>query len=94
MHLNRLSRVDSRLFQRLRYALALLTLSANCALLHSAFGQGIPDIHWMAGAHTDTVRAVAFSPNGELLLSGSYDYSARLWRASDGTLLRTLIGHT
>jgi WD40 repeat protein len=38
--------------------------------------------------HADTVRAVAFSPDGRLLASVSYD-SARLWDAATGALVRT-----
>ena len=40
------------------------------------------------------VFSVAFSPDGQTLASGSRDYTVRLWRAADGTLLRTLKGHT
>ena len=44
--------------------------------------------------HTDLVRSVAFSPNGQTLASGSDDTTVRLWQVSDGTLLSTLKGHT
>jgi hypothetical protein len=34
--------------------------------------------------HQDTVRAVAFSPDGQTVLTGSYDNTARLWDAASG----------
>jgi WD40 repeat protein/tRNA A-37 threonylcarbamoyl transferase component Bud32 len=43
--------------------------------------------------HTWSVQCVTFSPDGELLASGSGDNMVRLWRVSDGSLLRTLEGH-
>ena len=39
------------------------------------------------------VSSVAFSPDGQILASGSSDYTVCLWRVSDGALLRTLEGH-
>ena len=39
-------------------------------------------------------NSVAFSPDGATLASGSWDETVRLWRVSDGSLLRTLEGHT
>jgi hypothetical protein len=43
----------------------------------------------MAGGHTDWVFSVSFSPDGSLLASGSWDRTVKLWRVSDGALLRT-----
>lgn len=43
--------------------------------------------------HTGKVLSVAFSPDGNLLASGSVDNTLRLWRVDQGTLLRTMTGH-
>jgi uncharacterized protein with WD repeat len=40
------------------------------------------------------VRSLAFSPDGSLLASGSYDPVVRLWRVNDGSLFKELVGHT
>lgn len=40
--------------------------------------------------HTGSVRAVAFSPDGTILASGSTDHSARLWDLSKGTIFKIL----
>jgi serine/threonine protein kinase len=43
--------------------------------------------------HSDVVRAVAISPDGQLLASGSYDKTIKLWAMHTGELLHTLTGH-
>lgn len=43
--------------------------------------------------HRDTVRALATSADGRLLLSGSWDKTLRLWDLATGTCLRELRGH-
>jgi WD40 repeat protein/uncharacterized caspase-like protein len=43
--------------------------------------------------HSGYVVAVAFSPDGRLVLSGSYDHSLKLWEAATGRLVRTFEGH-
>jgi WD40 repeat protein len=40
--------------------------------------------------HTKEVDSIAFSPDGLLLASGSWDATVRFWRVSDGEQLRTL----
>jgi WD40 repeat protein len=64
------------------------------AVVLPAFGQGRPDIVWMRGGHASSVTSVAFSPDGSLIASGSADYTIKLWRVSDGALVRTLTWHT
>ena len=54
--------------------------------------------HWAERAnlagHKGSVSAVAFSPDGKLVLTGSYDHTARLWDAATGEAVATLTGHT
>lgn len=42
--------------------------------------------------HEQPVYSVAFSPNGELLASGSFDKNLYIWSVSTGNLVRTYKG--
>ena len=44
--------------------------------------------------HTSSVYSVAFSPDGNQIVSGSGDQSVRVWDAKTGEQLRELQGHT
>jgi hypothetical protein len=44
--------------------------------------------------HTDWVHSVAFSPDGSKVLTGIWDGRAKLWNASDGTVIRTFSPYT
>ena len=44
--------------------------------------------------HTDSVMAVAVTPNGKNVISGSDDNTLRVWDVESGEELRRLEGHT
>jgi WD40 repeat protein len=44
--------------------------------------------------HTGDVTAVAFSPDGQEVVSGGTDNTLRLWERATGQLVRTFEGHT
>jgi WD40 repeat protein/DNA-binding SARP family transcriptional activator len=46
------------------------------------------------GGHTGWVNAVAFSPGGETILSGSGDHTLMLWDVTTGEAIRRFEGHT
>ena len=54
-----------------------------------AFSQGRPDIVWAKAGHGYSVNSATYSPDGQLLVSGSSDRTIKLWR-QDGTFIRTL----
>ena len=43
---------------------------------------------------SDTVLAVAWSPDGKTLASGSRDNSVKMWSAETGECLNTFDGHS
>ena len=44
--------------------------------------------------HTSAILRTRFSPDGEYLVSSSYDHTLKLWDVSTGRELRTFVGHT
>jgi WD40 repeat protein len=58
----------------------------------SAQAQNRPDIVWQR-MHSGEVNSVAFSPDAQILATASEDKTVKLWRVSDGTLLKTLGPH-
>lgn len=59
--------------------------------------QALPQVEKSWGAnrqtlegHSDSVTAVAFSPDGQTIVSGSHDKTIKLWNAATGELQQTL----
>ncbi len=50
-------------------------------------------LHTLEG-HANRVNSVAFSPDGQVLASGSGDGTIRLWHVADGSILISLVGYT
>lgn len=44
-------------------------------------------------AHTDSIYALAVSPDGKIVATGSYDQRIKLWNADSGAEIRILSGH-
>jgi len=44
--------------------------------------------------HYNVVRSLAISPDGEILVSSSYDYTIKIWDLKTGNEIHTLKGHT
>jgi WD40 repeat protein len=87
-------RVQVRASRAASCLLAALVLAA-LACGHRATAQGTEDnAALVLEGHGDQVDGVAFSPDGETLLTGSWDNTARIWNAIDGTLIHTLSGPT
>ena len=51
-------------------------------------------LHANLGSHTDAVAGVAFSNDGRLLASASFDKTVRLWDMPTGKFVRALTGHS
>jgi WD40 repeat protein len=82
-----------------------LGFSADGAMLFAAAGDaGIGGIayQWKVAdgalvrkfdGHRDALYALALSPDGQTLATGSYDQKIKLWSVSDGAEIKTLSGH-
>lgn len=76
--------------RRLPAVLAALALLASVSLLPAADGPG-GVVATLAG-HTEMIYAVAFSPDGKLVVTGSFDQTLKLWDAATGKEVKTFGG--
>jgi WD40 repeat protein len=71
-----------------RWALGLLVILGLATGLQA---QGPPAIQWMRGGHLHWIEQLVYSSDGTFFASsGRGDGTVKIWRASDGLLLRTL----
>lgn len=64
---------------------------ARSILAEAAYAPGTVRVF---SGHTGPVASVAFSPNGQLALSGSTDHSLILWNIATGETVHRFAGHT
>jgi WD40 repeat protein len=78
-----------RVVKRILFAVLLIS-----AMLGSfaAFADEKPEIFVQLG-HAAPVRAVAYTPEGTVAVSGSEDKTLKIWDVQTGKLIRTLSGH-
>jgi WD40 repeat protein len=73
-----------------------------CAVLVYLFpycmlATGTPDVKIQLGismGHSEKINSVCFSPNSKYCLSGSDDWTMKLWDGCSGKEVRTFKGHT
>ena len=71
---------------------AIISLILLLVFSISTLAQDFP--HTSLRGHTDNVTSVAFSPDGQILASGSTDETIRLWDVNTSELIEILEGHT
>ncbi len=88
-----------------RGAVNALVWSADGAMLFAASGENAIEgevRQWSVAdgkvartfkGHRDMIYALAISPDGKTLATGSYDQKIKLWNVADGTERKTLNGH-
>jgi WD40 repeat protein len=72
----------------------LLRLAEECSRRDTDTLGWLVYCHSTLEGHTDDIRCLAISPDGQVLASGSNDNTVRLWDLPDGAALKRLRGHT
>ena len=69
------------------------TSGSNLQIINSENVDQLVPIHNLIG-HEGPVLAVDYSPDGNLIATGSEDNTVRIWDSGDGSLVYELVGHT
>ena len=84
----------SRLPRRAVHAALVLVLLAQAWPHAVAQSPPLPQAELvLQTGHTGSVNALALSPDGRFLVSGSEDVTLKIWDTATGNVLRTLSGH-
>ncbi|MBL7110450.1 MAG: WD40 repeat domain-containing protein [Bacteroidales bacterium] len=75
----------------LKFALLLIFLPGICAV---SSGQKDESLILTFDEHKSPVLSVAFSPDDQIIASGSEDMVIYLWKRSSGEIVKTFTGHT
>jgi probable HAF family extracellular repeat protein/YVTN family beta-propeller protein len=70
--------------------------TSEAEVLYQVMGpspSGRPNITWMRGGHSSYFAGLAATPSGSLVASMGADGTLKLWRGSDGILLKTIRAH-
>ena len=72
-----------------------LALKLVAAATQELFDGRIAEVlkYEILNGHTSGIRSVSFSPDGQMLASGGFDLSVRLWNVANGQCLQILQGH-
>ncbi|MEK6238911.1 MAG: hypothetical protein N2C14_29705, partial [Planctomycetales bacterium] len=72
--------------------LGCIYLLFGCMLLAMAASASAQGIRYLEG-HADPVYAVTYSPDGSMIVSGSFDKTAIIWDRKTGKPIRTIADH-
>ncbi|MGY1761042.1 caspase family protein [Geodermatophilus sp. SYSU D00779] len=77
-------------------AVAVILVGVGVGVLNVVFhsAPARPELIQTLTGHTEGVEAVAVTPDGEQIVSGSNDDTMRVWDLATGETLQTLTGHT